>query len=317
MRMRCFLRPLVPAFVLFWAHHSLAFPLQIEGARLQVASAVSSPTIAIPAGSKVAVALTRPVWAKTAKAGDPLYLQTIFPVTAGDHVGIPAGTYVEGVIDSIVSPTRKTSRAEISVHFTKIIFANGYTTVLSGPDAHGAAGTSGSAASQKAPDRRPDATPDTGLGTMLSLVTVQVSQNNDILLDNGSQIEMTLEAPLVLDASRVAQAIPLSQAPKPGQFKPATLCRATAGDPGSPGTPDTVIPGTPGTPPTVIASGIEGVPDTVIPGTPATPPTVIPGMSGTPSTPGTTCPAPPLVVSSTPETLTVRQNPSASPAAKK
>jgi hypothetical protein len=128
---------------------------------------------------------------------------------------------------------------------------------------------------------------------------------------------MTLEAPLVLDASRVAQAIPLSQAPKPGQFKPATLCRPTAGNSGSPGSPDTVIPGTPGTPPTVIPSGIAGVPDTVIPGTPATPPTVIPGMPGTPSTPGTACPAPPLVVSSTPETLTVKQNPSVSPAAKK
>ncbi|RSL16640.1 hypothetical protein EDE15_2161 [Edaphobacter aggregans] len=317
MRMSCFLRPLLPAFVLFLAHPSLAFPLQMEGARLQVAAAVSPPTIAIPAGSKVAVALTRAVWAKTAKAGDPLYLQTIFPVTAADHVGIPAGTYVEGVIDSIVQPTRKTSRAEIGVHFTKIIFANGYTIVLSGPDAHSAGGTSGSATSEKAPSIGPDGAPDTGLETTLSLVTVQVSQNNDILLDNGSQIEMTLEAPLVLDASRVAQAIPLSQAPKPGQFKPATLCRPIAGDPGSPGTPDTVIPGTPGTPPTVISSGIEGVPDTVIPGTPGTPPTVIPGMPGTPSTPDTVCPAPPLVVSSTPETLTVKQNPSAPQAAKK
>ncbi len=282
-----------------------------------MAAKVSSPTIVIPAGNKVVVALTRPVWAKTAKAGDPLYLQTIFPVTADNHVGIPSGTYVEGMIDSIVVPTRKTSHAEIGVHFTKIIFANGYTIVLSGPDAQGAAGTSGVAASAKALSLGPDAGPDTGLGATLSLVTVQVSRNNDILLDNGSQIEMTLEAPLMLDASRVVQAIPLSQAPKPGQFKPATLCRPTAGDPGSPGSPDTVIPGTPGTPPTVIPSGIDGVPDTVIPGTPATPPTVIPGMPGTPSTPGTACPAPPLVVSSTPETLTVKQNSSASPAAKK
>ena len=289
----------------------------MEGVRLQVAAEVSSPTITIPAGSKVELAVTRPVWAKTAKAGDPLYLQTVFPVTTANHIGIPAGTYVEGMIDSIVTPTRKTSRAEIGVHFTKIIFANGYTIVLSVPDAHGAAGTSGSAASEKAPGIGLDAVPDTGLGPTLSLVTVQVSRNNDILLDNGSQIEMTLEAPLVLDASRVARAIPLSQAPKPGQFKPATLCRPTAGDPGSPGSPDTVIPGTPGTPDTVIPSGIEGVPDTVIPGTPATPPTVIPGMPGTPSTPGTACPAPPLVVSSTPETLTVKQNPSAPPPAKK
>jgi hypothetical protein len=51
------------------------------------------------------------------------------------------------------------------------------------------------------------------------------------------------------------------------------------------------------------------VPDTVIPGTS---PTVIPGTpatSGDPGTPGTVCPAPPLVISSTPGGVTVKQNP--------
>jgi hypothetical protein len=250
---------------------------------------LGSTSLTLPAGSKVEMALTRPVWAAKAKAGDPLYLETVFPVTAANRIGIPAGTFVEGTIDAIVAPTRRVNRAEIDVHFNQIIFADGYAVTLPGADYMAAQGG------------EPAAT--------LSAVTVQVSRNNDILLDNGSQIEMTLEAPLALNAAKVAQAIPLSHAPAPGQFRPATLCRPTAGDPGTPGTPatpgtpDTIIPGTPGTPGTADSPGTPGTPDIVIPGTPGTP-----GMPGTPGTAGTVCPAPPLVISSAPG-VTVKQTP--------
>ena len=142
------------------------------------------PPVVLPLGSKVEMALTRPVWAAKAKAGDPLYLQTIFPVTVGNSIAIPAGTYVAGTIDLIVPPTRKVARAEIDVHFDQIIFADGYTVAIPDADQPGA--------------------PAAGPGATLSMVTVQVSRNNDILLDNGSQIEMTLEAPLALDAAKVA-----------------------------------------------------------------------------------------------------------------
>jgi hypothetical protein len=102
-----------------------------------------------------------------------------------------------------------------------------------------------------------------------------------------------------LDAKQVAQSIPLSRLPQPGQLKSATQCRDIPGSPGTPGTPDTVIPGTPGTPDITISQGPD-LPDIVIPGTPATPDTVIPGMPGTPDDPGYVCPAKPLVISSTP-----------------
>ena len=299
-----FLPPMLFAILLLGAGVEEGLALQASsGATAQTSGA--GPTVVLPAGSKVEMALTRPVWAAKARAGDPLYLQTVFPVTVGNRIGIPAGTYVEGTIDSIVAPTRKVDRAEIDVHFNQIIFADGYTVVLSGAEAQDASGPA--ATSPPSAD---------SLGATLSMVTVQVSRNNDILLDNGSQIEMTLEAPLVLDAAKVAQAVPLSRAPAPGTFKPATLCRPTPGDPrtpdtpGTPGTPDTVIPGTPGTPGTADSPGTPGTPDIVIPGTPATP-----GIPGTPSTPGIACPAPPLVLSSTPGGVTVKQTPT--PPAKK
>lgn len=240
--------------------------LLAQPADSQPAPSVAASALTVAAGTRVTLAMVRPVWTDKVKTGDPLYMEVVFPVTAGDRVALPAGTYVTGSVNSIVLPTRKTLRATIEARFTQIIFANGYTVPL----------------------------PPT-----VSQVMVQVGQDSPILLDNGSQVKMTLAAPLVLDAARVMQAMAVSNGPSQMQFKPAALCIPTAGTPGSPGTPDTVIPGTPGTPDTTVPGG-PGMPDITIPGTPSTPATVIPGTPGTEGTPGTYCPLPPLVLSSEP-----------------
>ncbi len=246
--------------------------------------------ITLPAGTKVELSVISPVRAKTAMAGDPLYTQTNFPVTAGAQVAIPPGTWVQGTLEKITRPTNRTARAELEVIFRKIVFANGYTVLLPADAPNGAVNAASTAAS-------PPATPT--LTTTAVLLTVDVSVANDLLLDNGAPVEMTLAAPLALDSGQVAAAQALSRAPGPTKFRTATQCVSTEGTPGTPGTPDTVIPGSPGTPDTVIPGG-PGMPDTVIPGTPATPATVIPGSPGTPDMPGISCPRAPLVVSSVP-----------------
>jgi len=226
--------------------------------------------IELPAETAIDVALIRPIWQKTAKPGDAVYAQTIFPVSVGNTIAVPSGTCVEGKLVALTLPTRKSGKATLEISLSKIIFADGYIVIP------------GRADSPTAP---------------ISEVVIQVTPANDLLLDNGAQFQLTLGARLDLDSARVNEAVPLSNAPKPGAFKSATLCRPTAGYPGSPGTPDTVIPGTPGTPSITIPGG-PGMPDTTIPGTPATPPTVIPGSPGTPGSAGSACPAPPLVLSS-------------------
>jgi hypothetical protein len=265
----------------------LGFPvsgsaISIQSTLAQPSPASSPTSITIPAGTKVELVVTRPEWAQSAKDGDTVYAQTSFPVVAGGSMAIPAGTYVEGTIESVTRPTRKFDRAEIHVLFTKIVFANGYTVELPG-----------ATSAIPAPAANP------GPGETLIAITIQVTPANDLLLDNGAEVEMTLGAPLQLDAKQVAQSIPLSRLPQPGQLKSATTCRNIPGSPGTPGSPDTVIPGSPGTPDTVIPGG-PGMPDTVIPGSPATPDTVIPGSPGTSGTPDYICPAKPLVISSTP-----------------
>lgn len=230
-------------------------------------TSTQKPSITVPTGTKVQLALTSPVWSKTVQEGDNVYAVTAFPLAVDNQMAIPPGTYVQGTIDAVTKPTRKTSQAVFQIHFTKLIFANGYTVLL--------------------PDVNPSVT---------ATVYVQVSYVSDILLDIGSQIEMTVQNRLVLDAGSVAIAAQRSIAPPIGASQSATRCRPT---PWTPGTPDTVFPGTPGTPgtPDTVIPGGPGMPPTIIPGTPAapgTPPTIIPGS---PDIPGISCPGPPVVTS--------------------
>jgi hypothetical protein len=252
----------------------------------QEKSTPDKATITVPAGTKVILALTSPVWAKTVKLGDSVYSASAFPVAVNDEMAIPPGTYVEGKIDALTRPTWRSNRAEFQMHFSKMIFANGYTVELPGAPV-GTAASASQSATKTASTTAADGAP---AETATAEVYVQVNFRSDILLDNGSQIEMVLQSPLSLDAGNVAAAVRRSKPLQIGQYKSATRCVPTAGTPGS---PDTVIPGTPATPPTVIPGG-PGMPDTVIPGSPGTPSTVIPGSPGFP---GTSCPGPPIVKS--------------------
>lgn len=233
----------------------------------QPGEAHESATINVPAGTRITLLLVDPVWAKTVKAGDAVYATTAFPVVTNGTMAIPPGTYVLGEIDAVTKPSWRDAHALFQMHFSKIIFANGYTLML-----------------ESAPLQAATAT-----------VHVQVSSRNDVLLDNGTQFDMILQAPLALDASGVAQAVRRSQPLKFGATKSASVCRPI---PATPGTSDTVIPGTPPTPgtPDIVIPGPNGTTTTIpgSPGTPGTSPTIIPGTPGTPEIP---CPAPPAVIS--------------------
>lgn len=232
--------------------------------------------LVVLAGTKVALALTSPIMARTAMAGESVYAQTAFPVAVDNHMAIPAGTYVLGQIDSMTKPGFFSPHAQFQMHFTKIMFADGYTVLLpQTPEM-----TNGQA---QAPVITGAAAPGDDVIAAVATPFVQVSSANDVLLDNGAQIDMVLQLSLRLDADKVEAAVRRSKPTPLPQFKPATMCRPSAG------TSDTVIPGTPGTPSTTIPGG-PGMPDITIPGTPGTPDTIIPG------TPGVSCPSPPVVM---------------------
>src|SRR5215510_7142566 len=81
-------------------------------------------SIEVPQGTKVLLEMRSAVNTKTAKPGDGVYLSSNFPVVVNGQVVIPAGVYVQGVIDQVTRPGRIKGRAAVRMHFTSMIFPN-------------------------------------------------------------------------------------------------------------------------------------------------------------------------------------------------
>ena len=93
---------------------------------------VEKKTYTVPAGTKVLLQLRSAVNTKSAKAGDGVYLSSTFPVVVGNRVMIPAGVYVQGVVDRVERAGRVKGRAQLDMHFTSIIFPNGTVVEVPG-----------------------------------------------------------------------------------------------------------------------------------------------------------------------------------------
>jgi hypothetical protein len=161
-------------------------------------------------------------------------------VTVGTQLAIPVGTYVEGVIDKVMKGGR--SGPSLQMHFTRLLYANGYSVAVDGantqakalipksssPEPTAFAGASGSnyalSAQQSpgSPALQPPAS-HTGaiVGAMVGsavagivaivLMAHHQGGGSTVLFDTGWQFEMVLESPLSVDAASVDAATPSAQ----------------------------------------------------------------------------------------------------------
>ena len=187
----------------------------------------------LPSGTKIPLTLTQGITSKTAKEGDPVYAQTAFPVTQDNHILIPAGTYVQGVVRRVVRPGRVKGRAELQMSFTSMIFPNGYTVLIPatvegvpGSQSMSTKGTEGTIQgdSSKGKDAATIAkttAAGAGIGGIagsgkgagigaasggaLGLATVLLTRGPEIQLDPGASVEMILERELSLEGSKLRQ----------------------------------------------------------------------------------------------------------------
>ena len=97
-----------------------------------VGIAPAHKTYTVPAGTKVLLELRSAINTKSAKPGDGVYLSSTFPVVVGNRVMIPAGVYVQGVVDRVVRGGRIKGKAQLDMHFTSIIFPNGSVVEIPG-----------------------------------------------------------------------------------------------------------------------------------------------------------------------------------------
>ena len=191
-------------------------------------------TPVIPAGTKVPLSLKQSVSTKNAHEGDAVYCQTTFPIVQDNRVLIPAGTYVQGKISHVQRAGRVKGRAELLMHFTTLIYPNGYTVMLPGSleNVPGADKTSmkgpegtvrqdsdagkkvGEIASTGATGAVIGAIADGGKGALIGAgaggavgtAIALLTRGNDVKLENGTSIEMVIQRPVSLDPSRIQAA---------------------------------------------------------------------------------------------------------------
>jgi type IV secretion system protein VirB10 len=189
-------------------------------------------TLTIPAGAQIPLALKQAISTKTAREGDPVYASTTFPFVIQDRVLVPAGTYVQGRISSVKRAGRVHGRAEVLMHFTSLIYPNGYTVLLPGsvenvPGAgtnsvKGQEGTiqSDSQTGQKVGTAATTAATGAaigglndgwkgagiggGIGAAAGTAIAMLTRGHDVTLDVGTGINMVVQRPIKVDATRVS-----------------------------------------------------------------------------------------------------------------
>ena len=90
----------------------------------------TSQTITVPAGTVIPMTLLSQIKSKSTKVGDTVRAQVAFPITAGTQIAIHAGTYVEGTVTSLTARMKKTGQPDVQIHFTRLLYANGYVASL-------------------------------------------------------------------------------------------------------------------------------------------------------------------------------------------
>ncbi len=224
----------------------------------------ASKAVDVPAGTRVLLALRSGVNTKTARPGDGVYLSSTFPVIVGSQVVIPAGVYVQGVIDRVQRAGRVKGRAEVGMHFTTMIFPNGSVVSIPGvlnsvPGTNDAKVKNNEGDVQQAGSKGKDAGTiargaETGAGVgaiggalggsplagagygavaggAAGLIYTLLTRGNDVNLEQGQTVEMVLQRPLTLEPATLAPGaaagsalVPTAQQPMKKPARQNVLC---------------------------------------------------------------------------------------------
>jgi type IV secretion system protein VirB10 len=218
-------------------------------------------TYIVPAGTKVLLQLRSAINTRSAKAGDGVYLSSTFPVVIGNRVLIPAGVYVQGIIDRVQRAGHVKGKAQLDMHFTSLIFPNGSVVEIPGvvnsvPGAkhQSVAADNEGTISQDSDKGRNAATAaeivlptSTTIGAIGGLgsghpvagglagaagglaaigIATLFTRGADMNLEAGTQVEMVLQRPLQLEEENLAGMTEPGTAPAlvpaPNQPKPIT-----------------------------------------------------------------------------------------------
>ena len=211
-------------------------------------------TYTVPEGTKVLLQLRSAINTKSAKQGDGVYLSSTFPVVVGNRVLIPAGVYVQGVIDRVVRAGHVKGKSQLDMHFTSIIYPNGTVVEIPGivnalpgarkqsvkDDGEGTieqdadkgrnagevakiaiptGGTVGSIGGLATGHPLAGGLAGIGAGLAAAGLVSLFTRGADVNIESGTQVEMMLQRPLILQEGNLSGS-GLDLVPAPNQPKP-------------------------------------------------------------------------------------------------
>jgi hypothetical protein len=187
--------------------------------------------IEVPGGTHIPLVLHNAISTRSARPGDPVYFETLFPVMIDGRVVIPAGSYVSGEVTESKRPGRVKGRGELMIRLKTLILPNAYMVDLNAVPSN--AGTGGNETtnnegkiigdSNKGGDvgtiakttaagagigaiaghGAEGAGIGAGIGAAAGLMAVLLTRGPEAELPRGSTVEAVLDRAILLDANKV------------------------------------------------------------------------------------------------------------------
>jgi hypothetical protein len=187
--------------------------------------------IMVPAGTHIPLVLHNAVSTRSARPGDPVYFETLFPVMIDGKVVIPAGSYVSGEVTESKRPGRVKGRGELMIKLTTMILPNAYMVNLNAVP--GGVGTGGNETTDSEGKIIGDSEKGHDIGTIakttaagagigglatrtgsgvgigaaagaaVGLAAVLLTRGPDAEMPRGSTVEAVIDRSLYLDADKV------------------------------------------------------------------------------------------------------------------
>lgn len=256
------IRTWVPAFALLFAATTFGAQLQAPVGPINEAPAASAPIpppaqpvagptaastpapsttpsanakVIVPTGTHIPLVLHNAISTRSARPGDPVYFETVFPVMVDGKVVIPAGSYVSGEVTQSKRAGKVKGKAQIAIHLTTMILPNAYEVNLAAMPSN--AGTGGGETTNNEGTITGDSDKASDVGTVIrttaastgigagvgaaaghvgegagigaaagaaaGLVAVLLTRGPDAELPRGTTLDAVLDRPVVLDASKV------------------------------------------------------------------------------------------------------------------
>jgi hypothetical protein len=217
-----------------------------NGATADATAAAKKPTgtLTVPSGTTLPLVLHNSITTRNAQPGDPVYLETLFPIVLNNKILIPAGSYVQGEVINAKRPGKVKGTGELQIRLNTMILPNGYTVNFNAVPKNAGTGGGESVDKEGTVHGDSDKTTDAGtiikgtaigagiggiatrtgegagigagVGAAVGLMAVLLTRGPELELPRGTTLDVVLDRTLYLDASYITFTDPGHSSTLPG-----------------------------------------------------------------------------------------------------